>query len=112
MTATNQILSWICRISKNILQSPILCSLKKNIMRKINHPGPVEDAEYQIEEKRFPTGPVYDDYESDPWENHEEEKERQEEQFISCPEPCVSNCVTEQVACYKFSGVFRLAYEL
>jgi hypothetical protein len=65
-------------------------------------------------------------------------KRSKEEQFISCPEPvseqpssevsqpasfshppvptrdiqpCVSSCVTEQVACYKFSGVCRLAYE-
>jgi hypothetical protein len=45
----------------------------------------------QDEEKSFPTGPVYDDYESDPWESQEEEpeepEEQQKEQFISCPEP-------------------------
>jgi hypothetical protein len=35
-------------------------------------------------------GPIYDDYESDPWERKEEELEEPEEQqngqFISCPE--------------------------
>jgi hypothetical protein len=34
MTTTNQILSWICWISKSRLWSLILCSLKKIIMRK------------------------------------------------------------------------------
>jgi hypothetical protein len=53
---------------------------------EINHPRPVEDAEQQIKEQIFPTGLVYDDYEFDPWERHEEEKE-QHEYFISCPEP-------------------------
>jgi hypothetical protein len=39
------------------------------------------------EEKSFPMVPVYDDYDSDPWESHEEEEEEPEGQFISCPEP-------------------------
>jgi hypothetical protein len=30
--------------------------------------------------------PIYDDYESDPWESHEGEKEELNGQFISCPE--------------------------
>jgi hypothetical protein len=34
MTAMNQILSWICQISKSIQQSPVLYSLTKIIMRK------------------------------------------------------------------------------
>jgi hypothetical protein len=32
-------------------------------------------------------GPVYDDYEYDPWESHEEEKEQQKGNFGSCHEP-------------------------
>jgi hypothetical protein len=103
----------------------------KIITRK-NHPGP-EDTKQHDEEKSFPTGPVYDDYESDPWESHEEEPEEQQKGwFISCPEPvseqpsseisqpastshspaltrniqqCVSSCVAEKVVCYQFSGV-------
>jgi hypothetical protein len=39
------------------------------------------------EEQRFSMVPVYDDYESDPWESHEGEKEELNVQFISCPEP-------------------------
>jgi hypothetical protein len=31
----------------------------------------------QNEEHNFPMGPVYDDYESDPWESQEEEPEEQ-----------------------------------
>jgi hypothetical protein len=31
--------------------------------------------------------PVYDDYDSDPWESHEEEEEEPNVQFISFPEP-------------------------
>jgi hypothetical protein len=55
---------------------------------EILHPWPLEDPEQQIEEKRFPTGLVYDGYESDPWEIHEEEPEEQQKGwFISCSEP-------------------------
>jgi hypothetical protein len=39
---------------------------------EINHP------EKHEEEKNFPTGPVYDDYESDLWESQEEEPEKSE----------------------------------
>jgi hypothetical protein len=59
---------------------------KEKYCEEINRPWPAEITEQQIEEKSFPTGPVYDDYESDPWESHEEEEEL-EGQFISCPEP-------------------------
>jgi hypothetical protein len=104
----------------------------KNYCEEINHPWPAEITEQHDEEKNFPTGPVYDDYESDPWESQEEEpEEQQEEQFISCSEPvreqpspeisqpastshppvptrdihpCVSSCVAEKAACYKFPG--------
>jgi hypothetical protein len=48
-------------------------------MRKSTILGLAEDTEQQIEEQSFPTGHVYDDYESDPWESHEEEKEQQED---------------------------------
>jgi hypothetical protein len=106
--------------------------IKEKYYEEINHP------EQHDEEQSFPTVPVYDDYESDPWESYEEEKEQQKGQFISCPEPvseqpssevsqpasashppelareiqqCVSSCVAEKAACYKFSGVCRLSYE-
>jgi hypothetical protein len=49
---------------------------------EIIHPGPAED-----QEKSFPMGLVYEDYDSDPWESHEEEEGEPNEQFISCPEP-------------------------
>jgi hypothetical protein len=107
--------------------------IKEEYYEEINHPGPAEDVEQQIEEKIFPTGPVYDDYESDPWERKEEEEpeEQQKGQFIPCPEPVheqpspeisqptpafhppgptrdiqphVNSRVAEEAACYKFSG--------
>jgi hypothetical protein len=83
----------------------------------------------------FPKVPVYDDYESDPWESYGEEEEHQKGQFVSCPDPvheqpspgtsqpastvhppvptrdiqpCVRSCVAEKAACNKFSGVFSL----
>jgi hypothetical protein len=82
-------------------------------------------------------GSVYDEYEYDPWEIHEEEEEP-EGQFIFCPDPvsekpspkasqpasndhppmltkyiqpCVSNCGAEWDVCYKFCGVFHSFYE-
>jgi hypothetical protein len=62
--------------------------IKKDYLEEIIPPRPAEDTEQQDEEKRFMTGPVYDYYESDPWESQEEEpEEQQKEQFISCPEP-------------------------
>jgi hypothetical protein len=39
------------------------------------------------EEKSFSMVLIYDDYELDPWESHEGEKEELNGQFNSCPEP-------------------------
>jgi hypothetical protein len=89
--------------------------------------------------KELSHGPVYDDYESDPWESQEEEPEEQQKgQFISCPEPvseqpssedsqpvssshppmptndiqpCMSSCGAEQAFCYKFHKIFHSFYE-
>ena len=44
---------------------------------EVNHPWPAEITEQHDEEQNFPTGPIYDDYESDPWESQEEEPEEQ-----------------------------------
>jgi len=41
---------------------------------EINHPGPEEDIQEHDKEERFPMVHVYDDYDSDPWESHEEEE--------------------------------------
>jgi hypothetical protein len=49
---------------------------------EIFHSVPTED-----KEKRFQVVLVYDDYDSDPWESHEEEEGELNVQFISCPEP-------------------------
>jgi hypothetical protein len=65
MTATNQILSWICRISKSRLQSLILYS-KEYYHEEIIHLRSAGDTEQHDEEQIFPMGPVYDDYDSDP----------------------------------------------
>jgi hypothetical protein len=100
---------------------------------EISHPGPAED-----QEKSFPMGPVYDDYDSDPWESHEKEEGEPNEQFISCPEPvsekpspgisqpasaihspavardiqpCVNNCGTEHVFCHQPSKFSHSFYE-
>jgi hypothetical protein len=99
-----------------------------------NQPSwPVEN-----QEKNFPMGPVYDDYESDPWESQEEEPEEQQKgNFGSCLEPisehpspersqppssyhppvltrdirpCVRSCGAEQSFCHKFFGVYHLFY--
>jgi hypothetical protein len=113
---------------------------KENYHEEISHPRPAKSTKQQIEEKNSPTIHVYDDFESNPWESQEEKPEEQQKgQFISCPEPvneqpspgtsqpastchplvptrdvqpCVSSCVAEQVACYKFFGVCRLATSL
>jgi hypothetical protein len=53
--------------------------IEEKYYEEINHPRPAEDVEQQIEEQSFPMGHVYDDYEADRWEIHEEEKEQQEE---------------------------------
>jgi hypothetical protein len=104
-----------------------------------NHCEEIIHPEKHDEDNIFPMGPVYDYYESDPWENLEEEpKEQQKGQFISCPEPvseqpslgssqpasashplvlsrdiqqCVRSCVAEKATCYKFSRFCRLSYE-
>jgi hypothetical protein len=47
--------------------------IKEDYHEEINHPVLAEITEQQIEEQRFLTGPVYVDYESDPWESHEDE---------------------------------------
>jgi hypothetical protein len=51
----------------------------------------ISPPEQQIEKQSFPTGPIYDDYDSDPWESQEEAPEEPEEQskmqFTNCTEP-------------------------
>jgi hypothetical protein len=49
---------------------------------EIRHSVPIED-----KEKSFPMFPVYDDYDSDPWERNEKEEGEPNVQFISCLEP-------------------------
>lgn len=49
--------------------------LKGYYHEEIIPPGPAEDTEQHDEEQSFPTGLVYDNYESDPWESQEEEPE-------------------------------------
>jgi hypothetical protein len=65
--------------------------VKEEYYKEISHLGPAEITEQQFEEQIFPTGHVYDEYESDPWESQEEEEEELEDQkkghFILCPEP-------------------------
>jgi hypothetical protein len=100
---------------------------------EINHPGPAED-----QEQSFPMGLVYDNYDSDPWESHEEGEEEPKEPFISCPEPIseqpspgihrpastfhspvltrdiqpgVSNCKVEQAFCCQLHGFCHSFYE-
>jgi hypothetical protein len=41
---------------------------------EISHLGPAEDIQEHDKEQSFPMVPVYDDYDSDPWESHEEEE--------------------------------------
>jgi hypothetical protein len=48
---------------------------KEKYHEEISHPSPSEDIEQYEEEQSFSTGPVYDHYESDPWESQEEEPE-------------------------------------
>jgi hypothetical protein len=54
------------------------------------------------EGKRFSLVPIYDDYESDPWESHEEEMEELNVQSTSCPEP-----VNEQIPTLHFVDLGR-----
>jgi hypothetical protein len=75
---------------------------------EINHLGLAKITEQQIEEQSFPTGLVYDDYESDPCESHEDEpKEKQTRHFISCPELEINNPSpdTSQLASYPLPPV-------
>jgi hypothetical protein len=53
--------------------------INENYYKKINYPGCAEITEQQFEEQIFPMGPVYDEYESDPWESQEGEDEELEE---------------------------------
>jgi hypothetical protein len=73
----------------------------QNFQEKTAEPSPlftnerqceeISPPEQQIEKQSFPTGPIYDDYDSDPWESQEEVPEEPEEQskmqFTDCAEP-------------------------
>jgi hypothetical protein len=73
----------------------------QNFQEKTAEPSPlftnerrceeISPPEQQIEKQSFPTGPIYDDYDSDPWESQEEASEEPEEQskmqFTDCAEP-------------------------
>jgi hypothetical protein len=74
-TATNQILRWICWDLQEQTAESYPLFTNEEYYEEINHPEPVENTEKQTQEKSFPTGPVYDDDESDPWESHEGEPE-------------------------------------
>jgi hypothetical protein len=105
---------------------------------EISDPGPAEDIQEHDKDKIFPMVLVYDDYDFDPWESHEEEKGEPNVQFISYPEPanekpsprisqpasvvhspilardiqpCVSSCKTKNVFCHQLSGFFHFLYE-
>jgi hypothetical protein len=107
--------------------------IKENNCEEIIH------LEQHDEEKNFPMGHVYDDYESKPWESQEEELEEQQKgQFISCLEPvseqplpninkisssshppmhtsyihpCLSIFGVEKAFCYRFHRIFHSFYE-
>jgi hypothetical protein len=57
------------------IAEPYPLFIKEKYYEEISHLGPVEITEQQIEEQIFPIVPVYDDYESHPWESYEEEEE-------------------------------------
>jgi hypothetical protein len=73
----------------------------QNFQEKTAEPSPlftnerqceeISPPEQQIEKQSFPTGPIYDDYDSDPWESQEEAPGEPEEQskmqFTDCAEP-------------------------
>jgi hypothetical protein len=73
----------------------------QNFQEKTAEPSPlftnerqceeISPPEQQIEKQSSPTGPIYDDYDSDPWESQEEVPEEPEEQskmqFTDCAEP-------------------------
>jgi hypothetical protein len=100
---------------------------------EICHSVPTKD-----KEKIFPMFLVYDDYDSDPWESHEEEEGESSVQFISYPEPaneqpssgisqpalsvpslilareiqpCVRSCKTDHVFCHQPIGFCHYLYE-
>jgi hypothetical protein len=70
----------------------------QNFQEKTAEPSPlftnerqceeINPPEQQIEKQSFPTGPIYDDYDSDPWESQEEAPKEPEEQskmqFTDC----------------------------
>ena len=64
---------------------------REQYYEEINYPGSTEITEQQFENNCFPTGPVYDEYESDlgesQGEEEEETKEKHKGKFSSCPEP-------------------------
>jgi hypothetical protein len=97
-----------------------------------------EDTDRHDNKQSFPMVPIYDDYESDPWESHGEEEEEPKMQFTECAEPVseqpppeisqpmsvvhppmltrdiqphVNNCVAKEATCRPFSGVFHWSYE-
>jgi hypothetical protein len=112
---------------------------KEKYNEEINHPSPSEDVEQHEEEQSFPTGIVYDDYESDFGERQGEElEEKKKGHFIVFTEPVseqpppkisrptlvvhpplltrdiqphVNNYVAKEVACLPFSGVYHWSYE-
>jgi hypothetical protein len=73
----------------------------QNFQEKTAEPSPlftnerqceeISPSEQQIEKQSFPTGLIYDDYDSDPWESQEEApeepKEQSKMQFTHCAEP-------------------------
>jgi hypothetical protein len=54
------------------IEEPCPLFIKEDYHEEISHPRHAEN-----QEKNFPTGHVYDDYDLDPWERHEEEEEQQ-----------------------------------
>jgi hypothetical protein len=62
-------------------QNIFLYTLKEKIVWKSVILGPAEH-----QEKIFPMGPIYDDYDYDPWESHEKEEGDPNGWFISYPE--------------------------
>jgi hypothetical protein len=69
--------------------------INEKYYEEISHPGPAERLSNSLKSKSFPTGPVYDDYESDPWESHEEEERKQKAVYSYCPEPTSEQPLSE-----------------
>jgi hypothetical protein len=85
-------------------------------MRKSTILGLQKTLRNMMKRMSFPTGHVYDDYESDPWESQEEEPEEQQKgKFISCPEPVNEKPSSEEIILYQLlirlclSMIFNLA---